>query len=70
MIGPTYYASHYLHRDVPGIENYFRLTCDVHDDVITLANVDAELRTTKIILSSLVFCLNGKVIGMIYSSSV
>jgi hypothetical protein len=35
-----------------------------------LANVDVELRTTKIILSSLVFCLNGKVIGMIYSSSV
>lgn len=67
---PTYSAPSHNRKDVLGSKKYFQLTCDVHDDIITLENVDKEDRKANIIVTSPVFRLNGKAVGMIYSSGV
>lgn len=43
----------------------------MHDDIITLENVDDVQHATKIILSALVLCFDGKVaIGKMHSAGV
>uniref|UniRef100_A0A0E0M8N6 Uncharacterized protein n=1 Tax=Oryza punctata TaxID=4537 RepID=A0A0E0M8N6_ORYPU len=63
-------ASDCANKDVRGTEKYFQLTCDVHDDIITLENVDETDHTADIVVSAPIFRSNGKSIGIISSDDV
>ncbi|XP_039819502.1 uncharacterized protein LOC120681897 isoform X2 [Panicum virgatum] len=50
-------------------EMYFELSCDVHDRMVTLTNIDGERRrlTSDTVRSAPVFSLSNEFIGLIYS---
>lgn len=63
----AYVALDHNHGDLLGAKKYFILTCNVHDDIMTLDNKDHK---QNIIVTSPVFRLNSKVVGVIYLSVI
>lgn len=64
----TYAATDFKFANVRKSETFFELTCCVHDEIITLSNIDKKaVRQTNIILCAPVVCFDGKVGGIVFS---